>query len=65
MNDFYQLFTGTKKVHIIAGPTTSNGLEPFNWKTAVCRLNDPKRFNVIGQIDVYNFDWVDYELTLW
>ena len=57
--------TGTKKVHIIAGPTTSNGLEPFNWKTAVCRLNDPKRFNVIGQIDVYNFDWVDYELTLW
>ena len=56
---------GTKKVHIIAGPTTSNGLEPFNWKTAVCRLNDPKRFNVIGQIDEYNFDWVDYELTLW
>ena len=56
---------GKKKVHIISGPTTSNGLEPFKWSSARCRLSNPKRFNVTGQIDEYNFDWIDYELTLW
>jgi len=57
--------TGTKKVHIISGPTTSNNLKPFAWSKALCKLNDPITFDVIGQVDEYNFDWIDYELTLW
>ena len=56
--------TGKKKVHIIAGPTT-NGLEPFDWSTTECKNTHPIRFKIIGQIDKYNFDWIDYELTLW
>ncbi len=57
--------TGKKKVHIISGPTTSHKLEAFKWSDAECKLTDPIRFKIIGQIDEYNFDWVDYELTLW
>ena len=57
--------TGTKKVHIIAGPTTSHNLQPFVWSKSLCKLNDPITFDIIGQVDEYNFDWVDYELTLW
>ena len=57
--------TGKKKVHIISGPTTSHGLEPFEWKDAPCVATDPLRFKVIGQVNKYNFDWIDYELTLW
>ena len=60
-----EIKTGTKKVHIIAGPTTNNGLEPFVWSTSNCVKTDPARFNVIGQVDKYDFDWIDYELTLW
>ena len=56
--------TGKKKVHIISGPTT-NQQEPFSWSKAYCKFTDPIRFKVIGQIDEYNFDWIDYELTLW
>ena len=57
--------SGTKKVHIISGPTTSHNLTAFSWKNTACVLTDPARFNVIGQVDTYNFDWIDYELTLW
>ena len=57
--------TGKKKVHIISGPTKSHDLESFAWSKAHCKLTDPIRFKIIGQIDEYNFDWVDYELTLW
>ena len=57
--------TGKKKVHIISGPTTSHKLKAFKWSEAECKLTDPIRFKIIGQIDEYNFDWVDYELTLW
>ena len=53
-----------KMVHIIAGPTTNNGLTPFNWDDTRCKDGDPLRFKVIGQVSEYNFDWVDYELTL-
>ena len=56
---------GIKKVHIIGGPTTSNGLEPFNWDNTGCKLVDPIRFKVIGQVPIYNFSWVEYNLTLW
>ena len=57
--------SGTKKVHIISGPTTSHGLKNFVWSNATCQLKNQKRFNVTGQVDEYNFDWIDYELTLW
>ena len=60
-----EIKTGTKRVHIIAGPTTSNGLETFVLSTSKCLKTDPARFNVIGQVDKYDFDWIDYELTLW
>ena len=53
-----------KIIYIIAGPTT-NDQEPFVWSKAPCRFSDPIRFKVIGQIDEYNFDWIDYEVTLW
>jgi hypothetical protein len=55
--------SGKKIVHIISGPTT-NGLPPFNWDKAQCKFADKIRFKVIGQINEYNFDWIDYELTL-
>ena len=55
---------GKKLVHIISGPTTDNQ-EPFIWSKAPCKFSDKIRFKVIGQIDEYNFDWIDYELTLW
>ena len=55
---------GIKKVHIISGPTTSHDLENFVWTKAICQLKDPKRFNITGQVDEYNFDWVEYNLTL-
>ena len=57
--------TGKKIVHIISGPTTSNNLESFKWDKAPCRLVDEIRFKVIGQVNEYNFDWIDYELKLW
>ena len=53
-----------KIVHIISGPTT-NGQVPFKWSKADCRFSDKIRFKVIGQVDEYNFDWIDYEITLW
>ena len=53
-----------KIVHIIAGPTTNNQA-PFTWSKAPCRLVDDIRFKVIGQVDEYNFDWIDYEISLW
>ena len=56
--------TGNKIVHIISGPTT-NGPEPFNWSKCKCKFTDPIRFKVIGQVDEYNFDWIDYNITLW
>ena len=56
---------GKKKVHIIGGPTTSHGIKPFKWSEAECKLAHPIRFKIIGQVDEYNFDWIDYELTLW
>ena len=56
--------TGKKKVHIIAGPTTDDQ-EPFVWSKAECKHTDPIRFKIIGQVDEYNFDWIDYELNLW
>ena len=55
---------GNKIVHIISGPTT-NGPEPFNWSKCKCKFTDPIRFKVIGQVDEYNFDWIDYNITLW
>ena len=55
---------GIKKVHIIGGPTT-NGLEPFIWSKAKCKDTDPIRFKIIGQVDEYNFPWIEYNLTLW
>jgi hypothetical protein len=55
--------SGKKIVHIISGPTT-NDLPPFNWDKAQCKFADKIRFKVIGQINEYNFDWIDYELTL-
>ena len=54
-----------KIVHIIAGPTTNNEQPPFIWSKAPCRLVDEIRFKVIGQVDEYNFDWIDYEISLW
>ena len=56
--------TGKKKVHIIAGPTTDDQ-KPFVWSKAQCKETHPIRFKVIGQVDEYNFDWIDYELNLW
>ena len=56
--------TGKKIVHIIAGPTT-DGQEPFIWSQARCKDTDEIRFKIIGQVDEYNFDWIDYEITLW
>ena len=56
--------TGKKIVHIIGGPTT-NGQEPFVWSKAKCKYTDEIRFKIIGQVDEYNFDWIDYEITLW
>ena len=56
--------TDKKIVHIIAGPTT-NGQKPFSWSKAECKFTDDIRFKVIGQIDEYKFDWIDYEITLW
>ena len=56
---------GKKKVHIIGGPTTSHGLKPYKWSEAKCKNAHPIRFKIIGQVDEYNFDWIDYELTLW
>ena len=56
--------TGNKIVHIISGPTT-NGPEPFNWSKCKCKFTDPIRFKIIGQVDEYNFDWIDYNITLW
>ena len=55
---------GKKIVHIISGPTT-NGQKPFYWNNATCRLTDEIRFKVIGQVDKYDFDWIDYEINLW
>ena len=55
---------GTKMVHIIAGPTT-NGQAPFIWSDSKCKDTDPIRFKVIGQVDKYNFSWIDYEINLW
>ena len=60
-----EIKTKTKKVHIISGPTTSHGLDPFVWSNSTCMKSDPARFNITGQVDKYDFDWVDYELTLW
>ena len=51
-------------MHIIGGPTT-NGLEPFIWSKAKCKDTDPIRFKIIGQVDEYNFPWIEYNLTLW
>ena len=60
-----EIKTNEKKiVHIISGPTT-NGLDPFIWSKADCRFSDSIRFKVIGHVDEYNFDWIDYEITLW
>ena len=56
--------TGKKKVHIIAGPTTDNQ-KPFVWSASECKNTHPIRFKVKGQVDEYNFDWIDYELNLW
>ena len=56
--------TGKKKVHIIAGRTTDNQ-SPFVWSSAQCKETHPIRFKVIGQVDEYDFDWIDYELNLW
>ena len=56
---------GVKKVHIIGGPTTNNGLEPFDWSKTECKGKEPIRFNIIGQVDEYNFPWIEYNLTLW
>ena len=56
--------SGKKIVHIICGPTT-NGQVPFNWDKASCKFTHEIRWKIIGQVSEYNFDWVDYELTLW
>ena len=56
--------TGKKIVHIISGPTT-DGQDPFVWSTAKCKLTDKIRWNSIGHVDEYNFDWIDYEINLW
>ena len=50
---------------MICGPTTSNNLNPFKWSTSKCKGSEKIRFETIGQVDEYNFDWVEYNLTLW
>ena len=57
--------SGKKIVHIISGPTTNNGQKSFSWSKCECKFTDEIRFKVTGQVDEYNFDWIDYELTLW
>ncbi len=52
------------KVHIIGGPTTDQQV-PFVWSTAKCKDTDPIRWKIIDQIDEYNFDWVEHDVTLW
>ena len=57
--------SGKKIVHIISGPTTNNGQKSFSWSKCECKFTDEIRFKVTGQVDEYNFDWIDYEISLW
>ena len=48
-----------KLIHIINGPT--NQEQPtFSWKNTTCINTNPKRWDYTGQVETYNFKWVDY-----
>ena len=53
-----------KIIHIISGPTNDNQ-KTFVWSEAECKNSDPIRWNIIDQVDRYEFEWIDYEVSLW
>lgn len=52
-----------KKIHIIAGPPNEN-VETFDWRTTKCRMDNPVRWTYYGQVEKYDFDWVEYNTQL-
>ena len=49
-------------IHIISGP--SNEQQPtFNWSNTTC-ISNPDIMSHIGQNEVWNFPWIDYDVQL-
>ncbi len=55
---------GPKKIYLTSGPTYDQH-EPFDWSNTTCYISNPLRFTTYGQVDKYDFPWVEYETELW